>query len=65
MKKKKKINWKYSQAILSELHKTVLNDSEINSRMNKISEPQTKTKSDFIHNWAKLHVKVKRGTTLK
>ena len=54
----------YSEKVPSELHTTILSDSEINSKIRSLNLKQRQI-FDFIHNWAKLHVKVKSGTTKK
>ena len=54
----------YSETVSSELHTTILNDSEINSKIRYMNLKQ-KQIFDFIYNWAKSHVKVKCGTNSK
>ena len=54
----------YSETVFSELHTTILCDSEINSKIRSLNLKQ-KQILDFIYNWAKSHVKVECGTTSK
>ena len=54
----------YSETVFSELHTAILSDSEINSKIRSLDLKQ-KQIFDFIYNWAKSHVKVECGTTLK
>ena len=54
----------YSETESSELHTTILSGSEINIKIRSLNVKQRKI-FDFIYNWAKSHVKVKCGTTLK
>ena len=42
----------------------ILSDNEINSKIRSLNLKQQQI-FDFIHNWAKLHIKVKPGTTKK
>ena len=58
------INENYSETVSSELHATILSDSEINSKLRFLNLKQRQI-FGFIYNWAKLHVKVKCGTTSK
>ena len=48
----------------SHFHIPILSDDEINSKIRSLNLKQRQM-FDFIHNWAKLHVKVKSGTTKK
>ena len=54
----------YSETVSSELHTTILSDSEINSKIRPLNFKQ-RQRFNFIYNWAKSHVKVKFGTTSK
>ena len=54
----------YSETVSSELHTTILSDSEIDSKIRSLNLKQRQI-NDFIYNWAKSHVKVKCGTTSK
>ena len=46
----------YSETVSSELHTTILNDSEINSKIRSLNFKQRQI-FDFIYNWAKSNVK--------
>ena len=46
----------------SHLHTPIPSDHDINSKIRSLNLKQRQI-FDFIHNWAKLHVKVKSGTT--
>ena len=48
----------------SHFHVPILSDDEINSKIRSLNLKQWQI-FDFIHNWAKLYVKVKSGTTKK
>ena len=48
----------------SHFHTTILSDNEINSKIRSLKLKQRQI-FDFIHNWAKFHVKVKSGTAKK
>ena len=50
----------YSETVSSELHVTILSDSEINSKIRSLNLIQRQI-FDFIENWAMSHVKVKCG----
>ena len=54
----------YSETVSSELHTTILSDSVINNKIRSLNLKQRQI-FDFIYNWAKSHVKVKRRTTSK
>ena len=54
----------YSETVYSELHATILGDSEINSKIRSLNHKQRQI-FDFIYNWVKSHVKVKCGLTSK
>ena len=54
----------YSETVSSELHTIIPSDSEINSKVRFLNLKQRQI-LDFIHNWAKSHIKVKCGTTSK
>ena len=48
----------------SHFHMPILSDDEINSKSRSLNLKQRQL-FDFIHNWAKLHIKVKSATTKK
>ena len=50
--------------VSSHFHMPILSDDEINSKIRSLNLKQWQI-FDFIHNWAKLHVKIKSGTTNK
>ena len=54
----------YSETVSSELHTTILSDSEINSKIRSVNDKQRQI-FDFIYDWAKSDVKVKCRTTSK
>ena len=54
----------YSETVSSELHTTILSDSEIDSKISSLNLKQRQI-FDFIYNWAKSHVKVKCATPSK
>ena len=54
----------YSETVSSELHTTILSDSEIDSKIRSLNLKQRQI-FDFIYNWAKSHVKVKCATPSK
>ena len=58
------IDENYSETKSSELHTTILSDSEINSKIRSLNVKQRQM-FDFIYNWTKSHVKVKCRTTSK
>ena len=57
------IDENYSETVSSELHTTILSDSEINSKIRSLNFQRQIF--DFIYNWTKSHVKVTCVTTLK
>ena len=48
----------------SHFHMPIFSDDEINSKIRSRNRKQRQI-FHFIHNWAKLHVKLKSGTTKK